>query len=332
MELPLSGSTKMSDYLDLYEQQVTTSLDQIVNSYPKGQVLMPLSGGLDSRLLLALSKKANLDDKLTLVNWGVANREDVFDDKVAAQRVADFYGKDLLDMSLPAHIDSYNQVLDSFVEASEGRIDHFNAFTDGFKMWDKFFQNGYRMIVRGDIPFPAGFCLDELQIRIMMGLELFSDYSNIDSFNVKKYSELQSEFLTKRLDGESLTRWRDRTFTGIRVPIVLAAFSHQISGFTENRTPMLNWTLFKLYMGLPDKEKGDKLHIRKLWKKYDRSGTSSKAAGSLRSMDSYFNNKQGQKYLLKQLKSLEESKYISSDLVTSIQRLLSEQKSLSSNQ
>ncbi|WP_201615696.1 hypothetical protein [Psychrobacter urativorans] len=326
MELPPSGSTKISDYLKLYQSQVTTSLDQIINSYPKGQVLMPLSGGLDSRLLLALSKKVGLEDKVTLVNWGAPKQKGVFDDKVAAQRVASFYGKDLLDMSLPTEIDSYDQVLDSFVEASEGRLDHFNAFTDGFKMWDKFFQSGYRMIVRGDIPFPAGYCLDEFQIRTMMGLELFSDYSNIKDFNVKKYSDLQNEYLTKRLNGESLIRWRDRTFTDVRVPIVLAAFSHQISAFAENRTPMLNWTLFKLYMGLPDKEKGDKLHIKRLWKKYDRSGISSNTTGSLRSMDSYFNSEQGSDYLLGKLALLGENKYFSSSLVESVQEHFSKQK------
>ncbi|TXD97815.1 hypothetical protein ES754_02265 [Psychrobacter frigidicola] len=326
MDIPPSGSTKMSDYLDLYQNQVTESLDQIINEYPEGQVLMPLSGGLDSRLLLALSNNADLDDKLSLVNWGVLNQKGIFDDKVAAQRVANFYKKNLLDMSLPTEISAYDQVLDHFSEASEGRIDHFNAFTDGFKMWDEFFQRGYRMIIRGDIPFPAGLCLDEFQVRTMMGLELFSDYSNMNDFNVKEYSEPQKEYLTKRLEGESLIRWRDRTLTDIRVPIVMAAYSHQISAFAENRTPMMSWSLFKLYMGLPDKEKGDKLHIKMLWQKYDRSGVPSHAVGSLRSMDSYFNNKEGKKYLLDKLALLIEGKYLSSSLVDSVHEILSKQE------
>lgn len=332
MELPLSGSTKMSDYLELYQRQVTTSLDQIINSYPKDQVLLPLSGGLDSRLLLALSKNAGLDDKLTLVNWGTPNQENIFDDKIAAQRVANFYGKEILDMSLPAKIDAYDQVLDRFVEANEGRIDHFNAFADGFKMWDEFFQRGYRMIIRGDIPFPGGIYLDEFQIRSLMGLELFSDYSNINDFDVKEYSELQNRYLIKRLEGESLIRWRDRSGVEFRAPIAHAAFSHQISAFTENRAPMINWTLFKLYMGLPDKEKGDKLHIKKLWKKHDRSGVSSKAADSLRSLNSYFESKQGRDYLLGKLALLEESKYLSSNLIKSVQEHFSKQEFSSSNQ
>ena len=326
MELPPSGSTKMSDYLDLYEKEVTASLDQVINSYPKEQVLLPLSGGLDSRLLLALSKNAGLDEKVSLVNWGVPNQQGVFDDKAAARCVAGFYGKNLLDMSLPTQVDSYNHVLDRFVEASEGRIDHFNAFADGFEMWTEFFQRGYRMIVRGDIPFTEGLDLDAVQARAHIGLNLFTDYSNTEDLHIKKYIELQGEYEITRLNGESLIRWRDRLYTSWRVPMVISAFSNQISGFTENRSPMLSWTLFKLYMGLPDKDKGNKIHIEKLWKKHDHSGVSTNAISSLRSLNSYFDSDNGRNYLLEKLKYLEESKFFSLGLVKSVHEIYSKQE------
>ena len=329
MDLPSSGSTKMDDYLDIYKDKVTQSLDQIINEYPKGQVLMPLSGGLDSRLLLSLSRNADIDDKLTLVNWGIPKYEDALNDKVAAQRLAKFYNKDLLDMSLPIKIDDYDQILNLFVEASEGRIDHFNAFTDGFKMWNDFFQRGYQAIVRGDIPFVTEIYLNRLQIKSKMGLSSFINSTNINNFNVKKYSKLQNEDLTKRLKGESLIRWRDRTYSSIRVPLLLAAYSHQTSGFVENRTPMMSWSLFKLYMGLPDKEKGDKLHIKKLWQKYDHSGVSSHVIDSLLPMESYFNNREGKKYLFDKLTLLIEGKYVSSNLVKSVYEVFSKQELLS---
>lgn len=330
MELPASGSTRMSDYLDLYQQQVTNSLDQVINSYPVGQVLLPISGGLDSRLLLALSKNADLDSKVTLVNWGVPNEGNKFDDKIAARLVADSYGKELLDMSLPAEIDSYDVVIDSFVEASEGRIDHFNAFSDSFKMWVDFFKCGYRAIIRGDIPYTEGLDLDTVQARIHIGLDLFSDYSNTNDFSVKKYMELQSEYEIRRAEDESLIRWRDRLYASWRVPMVISAFSHQVSGFTENRSPMMNWSLFKLYMGLSDKDKGNKLHIKKLWEKYDRSGVPSHAVGSLRSMNSYFDNAQGRSYLLVKLSALESNEFLSLDLVRSVRDAISKQEHKSS--
>lgn len=323
MNLPPSGSTKLSKYLKIYKKQVTRSLKQVINEYPRDQVLLPLSGGFDSRLFLALIKKANFDDKLSLVNWGVQNQKDIFDDKVAAQRVAKYYGKEISLMPLPAEIDNYDEVLNHFVEASEGRIDHFNAFTDGFRMWGKFFQRGYRMILRGDNPYPEGFEINAAQFRIFQGLELLTDYTNINDFiGIKEYIQLQNDFRIERLDGESIIRWRDRLYNSYRVPMVVSAFSQQTSGFVENRTPMFNWSLYKLYMGLSDKEKGDKKHIKKLWSKYDCSKVSSKAVGSLRSMDSYFDTEEGQQYLFDKLVSIKEKQYLSSDLINSVYAFL----------
>lgn len=325
MSLPCSGSTKLSEYLKIYEKQVTKSLKQIINEYANDQVLLPLSGGLDSRLLLAFSKKAGLTDKMTLANWGVDTPANIFDDKKAANQIASSYGKNLLDKYLPVSIDGYDKFFEHFAEASEGRIDHFNAFTDDFKMWDDFFQSGYRTVIRGDIPYPTGVCINQNQIRAKMGLELLSDYANVDKFSMQKYIKLQTENLTERLESESLMRWRDRTFKDIRVPLVHSAFSQQISAFTEIRSPMFSWSLYKLYMGLPDKKKGNKRHIQKLWKKYDRSGVSSKAVGSLNSMNSYFDSICGHEYLLHKLLEVKKIGYLHPDLIDSVQHVLSKQ-------
>ena len=323
MSLPCSGSTKLSEYLKIYEKQVTKSLKQIISEYANDQVLLPLSGGLDSRLLLALSKKAGLTDKMTLANWGVDTLANVFDDKKAANQIASSYGKNLLDKYLPVNIDGYDKFFEHFAEASEGRIDHFNAFTDDFEMWDDFFQSGYRTVIRGDIPYPTGICINQTQIRAKMGLELLSDYANVDKFSMQKYIKLQTENLTERLESESLIRWRDRTFKDIRVPLVHSAFSQQISAFTEIRSPMFSWSLYKLYMGLPDKKKGNKRHIQKLWKKYDRSGVSSKAVGSLNSMNSYFDSICGHEYLLHKLLEANKNGHLRPDLIDSVQHILS---------
>lgn len=323
MSLPPSGITKLSKYLKIYRKQVQQSLKQVVRDYPKGKVLLPLSGGLDSRLLLALSKEAGLLNRLTLVNWGVVSPKSKFDDKKAAHKVTKYYKKDLLNSYLPTQINNYDQVLNHFVEAGEGRIDHFNAFTDDFEMWDDFFQSGYRTVIRGDIPYPTGVCINQNQIRAKMGLELLSDYANVDKFSMQKYIKLQTENLTERLESESLMRWRDRTFKDIRVPLVHSAFSQQISAFMEIRSPMFSWSLYKLYMGLPDKKKGNKRHIHKLWKKYDKSGVSSKAISSLCSLSSYFDGVEGQEYLVRKLENVLENETVDRELVESVYNKIS---------
>lgn len=324
MDLPKSGTIKMSDYLDTYKEQVIKSLKQIINEYPKGQVLMPLSGGLDSRSILALSMQAGLGNETTLVNWGEPTPEGVFDDKTAAIRVADYYDKVLLDKYLPVEIDSYDYILDRYAEECEGRIDHLSSFTDGYQMWGDFFSQGYRMIVRGDIPVTEGLDINAVQARTRNGLSLFKDYANVDEFPVRRYIKLQSDYGSDRYQGESLIRWRDRLFAHWTMPMQVSAFSHQVSSFTENRAPMLTWSLFKLYMALPDKEKGNKMHMQKLWEQNDKTGISRYAVRSLRAIVELFDNEQCNQYLLDKLATYEQESIFSSELIMAVRDKLTE--------
>ena len=326
MQLPPSGTTKMSDYLDLYQRRVTDSIKHIVNQYPDGQVLMPLSGGLDSRSLLALSKHAGLEHKLTLVNWGAPQQKGVFDDKVAAHRVAKFYGKPLLDIHLPAEIDAYDQILDRYTQEGEGRLDQFNAFIDGFKAWEDLFLQGYRALVRGDVDVTEGLDLNDMRVRGHIGVVPFTDYSNISEYPLGKFIKLQSNYDISRLENESIIRRRDRLFTSWCIPTRVSPYSAQISAYIENKAPMLNWSLFKLYMGLSDKDKGNKLHIQKTWEKYDKSGVSRYAVGSLNSLDSIFDNPRGQQYLLDKLAASNKKDLFSTELIASIRGKLTAQQ------
>lgn len=317
-DLPLSGSSNEESFLQIYQEKVASTLNQIIEEHPKQQVLLPLSGGLDSRLLFSLSKDACLEDELTLVNWGVKNNNYIFDDKVASNQVAKFYEKEMLNVYLPNEISDPDETLQIFVENNEGRIDHFNAFADSFKMWSEFFTNGYRVIIRGDIPYTEGVDINVVQARAHIGLDLFTDYANTHEFKLNRYVNLQREYDISRLDGESLVRWRDRLYINWRIPMVVSSFSDQISAYTENRSPMMNWSLFKLYMGLPDREKGNKPHIEKLWNKLDKSGVSSHAVGSLRSMNSYFESELNKDYLLSKLEFLKSKSSLCSDMIDSI--------------
>ena len=325
LELPPSGSIKTKDFLEVFKQQVTSSLDEIINSAPEGQVLMPLSGGLDSRLLFTLSHQAGLDKKIDIVNWGVTSPPRVFDDKAAAHRIANFYNKNLLSVFLPSEIDAFDDLLDMFVSASEGRLEHLNAYTDHFKMWQEFFDNNYRFIVRGDIPFTEGLELNERRARTDIGLEILSDYANKHEFPFGKLLAIQRQYEVKRLDNESLIRWRDRLFVDFCIPVEISAYSDIVSGYVENRSPMMNWSLFKLYMGIPDKDKGDKLHIKSLCHKYDRSKVPTHASSSLRAVKSYFQNAKAKNYLLHKLNLHKKSEHFSPELIDSLIESISNQ-------
>lgn len=327
MDLPPSGSVKMKDYLEVYQSRTTESVKDIVNTYPQGQVLMPLSGGLDSRLLLALTKNAGLEHKVTLVNWGAPQPEGIFDDKAAAHRIAKFYGKDLLDIYLPADIDSYDRVLDQYVKASEGRLAEVNAFTDAFKAWEELFLQGYRAQVRGDIAVTEGLYLNDIRIKEHMGNITFRDYENISEFSVEHFAKLQSNYDVSPLKNESLIRRRDRLFLTLCMPVHISSYGDKVSAYIDTKAPMLSWSLFKLYMGLSDKDKGNKRHILKSWEKNDKSGISRYAVSSLKSLGQILDNPRANQYLLDQLAASNKKDLFSVELISNLQAKLTEKKS-----
>lgn len=326
MDLPPSGSVKMKDYLEVYQSRITESVKDIVNTYPQGQVLMPLSGGLDSRSLLALTKNAGLECKVTLVNWGAPQPKGIFDDKVAAHHVAKFYGKELLDIYLPAEVDSYDQILDRYAEASEGRLAEVNAYTDAFKAWEDFFLQGYRALVRGDVDVTEGLNLNDICIRVHMGVVPFKDYKNISEFPVDGLAKLQTSYDISPLKNESLIRHRDRLFAVLCIPTQVSPYGDQISAYIDTKAPMLNWSLFKQYMGLADKDKGNKRHILKTWEKHDKSGVSRYAVGSLNSLEQTFDNPRANQYLLDRLAASNKKDLFSVELISNLQAKLTEKK------
>jgi hypothetical protein len=301
MVAPRSGDGSVSEYLDLYETTVTQNIERILGDYGDREVLLPLSGGLDSRLILALARKASLDDRLQLVNWGVPSSDGVFDDMVAASQVAAHYGKSLIQGALPDFVGDLDSVLDRYVAASEGRVDHFNGYTDGFAMWDRFSQAGFRCILRGDIPFTEGLDTNEPMARAHLGLERLDDFSNVAGTPLTDFVSLQAPFDIAREEGESLIRWRDRLYTQWRVPMTISAFSDIVSRYVDNRSPMMSWQLYCGYMALPDSAKGNKKHIEALWRKYDRSGVPFDAIGALRPSSAAFAGHRGGEYVAKEL-------------------------------
>src|SRR5690554_3610211 len=124
------------------KQAKTTSVDKMV---------LPLSGGNDSRLLFYISNKLREYKDLTLANWGIKNSEDTFDDKKAANKIAKAYNKTLKDFYLPREIRNLDSFFDVFIKNGDCRIDHFNAYTDSFKIFEQLHDENYKYIIRGDI-------------------------------------------------------------------------------------------------------------------------------------------------------------------------------------
>lgn len=314
--LPKPNTTKKAEFINFFEKKLKKSLLDIIRKNNKEKKLLPISGGLDSRLLLGLSDDLKIINNLDLINWGV--KSNLFDDKKAATEISKFYDKELIDIYLPEKIEVFDPMLNNFVAQSEGRIDHFNAFTDCFNLWKYLNQCNYKIIIRGDIPYPTGLHLNDKQARQKIGLEKLSDFINFNHPELDVYKNLQTDCDLSRYTDESLIRWRDRLYASWRVPIILAGFTQLISAYSENRTPMMDWELFKKYMGLPDKNKGNKLHIRELWEKYDNINVSDSAVPSLMHMNNYFNTKEGIEYLRNNLENLAHTDLFGSNFIKEV--------------
>ena len=298
MDLPAPSTERFDRYLHFYEDYSAAAFSGIATQEePARKLLLPLSGGLDSRLLWSLAQLRGIDDRVDLVNWGVPSDARLFDDKAAAKRIAAFYGERLLDAGLPAAPQDHDQVLDRFVEAGDSRVDHFNAYTDAFAMWTRFYRAGYRTVVRGDIPFTEGIDLDENAARAHIGLNAFSDYANLDDFDLTGLPDLQRSIGIQREKDESLIRWRDRLYVSWRVPMVISAFADLVNGYVETRSPMMSWRLYSRYSGLPDGKKGNKNHIRTLAKAHDRSGVPFHATPALLPLAAAFDGAARRAYL-----------------------------------
>jgi len=73
-----------------------------------------------------------------------------------------------------------------------------------------------------------------------------------------------------------------------------------------------------MYFGLSDCDKGNKKHIEFLCKKNDRSSIPFDAVGSLYSMENYFENIGGKKYLIENLNKIKDSENLSQLLILSL--------------
>ncbi|WP_168382152.1 hypothetical protein [Acinetobacter indicus] len=322
--LPKPNTTKKAEFINFFEKKLKKSLLDIIRKNNEEKKLLPISGGLDSRLLLGLSDDLKIINNLDLINWGV--KSNLFDDKKAATEISKFYDKELIDIYLPEKIEVFDPMLNNFVAQSEGRIDHFNAFTDCFNLWKSLNQSNYKIIIRGDIPYPTGLHLNDKQARQKIGLEKLSDFMNFNHPELDIYKNLQTHCDLSRYTDESLIRWRDRLYASWRVPIILAGFTQLMSAYSENRTPMMDWELFKEYMGLPDKNKGNKLHIRELWGKYDKTNISDSAVPSLKHMTDYFNTKEGKEYLLQGLENLTNAELLGKNFIKEVSGKLAANK------
>jgi hypothetical protein len=229
--------------------------------------LVPLSGGYDSRgLLAALSRRHAALHTLT---WGVSSApRDPVGDAFVADLVAKRYGTehtfvttDLAD-DLPA-------VFRRFLLLAEGRIDHIGGYLDGCLIWKHIFERGFSGFVRGDEGFGWKPVRDIESARRSVELTAVTDFWNLSSLTPSLGSSREQELPAHLapLGGETPELYRDRLYHAFRIPTVLGALNEIKCAYVESCSPYLFRSMLHLARSLDDRLRTDKPVLKQVVRK-----------------------------------------------------------------
>ena len=218
--------------------------------------ILALSGGMDSRSLLFHLHNPDLK----AVTWGLkaAMNQPTSDASI---------GKRLSKMTnVPHHYaemdyknGSFPKLIERFIQASEGRIDHLAGYLDGLQLWGDLSQTG-RGVIRGYDAFgrkpPVK---NEHQVRRTCNLSITTSQAPIP----EKFRIVESDIPThlNRNNGETLEDWRDRLWLQHRTPITTAALEDIKLAYVEIVNPLLSEQVIRSVQSLPVTLRNDK----KIW-------------------------------------------------------------------
>jgi hypothetical protein len=258
---------KASD--DDHATRIKRALQQAVSgtTFDYSRWILPLSGGIDCRLLLCL---LNSTTGLRTVTWGVRTslRQRNNDARVARDlaqhlRLQNTYCE--IDLSA----EPVGDIVNRFLRVGEGRLDHVSGYMDGFQVWKMLHDSGVQGILRGDEAFgrdgiPAGPpALRSAAMRNSV-MPVWSDYADLPPlahFGIP--AQEIPEGLLKR-DDESLETWRDRLQHQFRFPVVLAALNDLKLPYVEVASPLIANSIVAEVRKLPDHLRTNKMLLRRI--------------------------------------------------------------------
>jgi hypothetical protein len=240
-----------------HRQHLKSAVESVFSSkwsYAPASMVVPLSGGYDSRTILSLMKRGRGPaTDISTITWGAESRRKLpGSDAVVAAEVANFLGVPNQYIPLDDTQESIGTILNRFVACSEGRTDHISGYVDGMALWRSLRKRGVDVIVRGDEGFGWMRTSTERALRYSLGMGLSTDYANVESL-LDKLNLPQSSLpnsLTRRSQ-EPMDAWRDRLYHSFRIPTILAALSDVKLSYVEIINPLLASTVLRSIRTIP---------------------------------------------------------------------------------
>jgi hypothetical protein len=212
--------------------------------------ILPLSGGYDSRLLLAALHDAG--HRPRTVTWGMArSRDQRGNDAYVARNLARHCGLANDYLLTESSTASPEDVVDTFLAAHGGTTDALYPYLDGLRMWARFAAEGVEGIIRGDEGFgtrprPEG------HHPPAQGLVLLKEFLDPETAGrISDGGQVIPEELGRRAE-ESLQTYGDRLIHGHFIPVTLAGLTDVKAPFLEIANPMLAASVLAFVRQMPD--------------------------------------------------------------------------------
>jgi hypothetical protein len=227
--------------------------------------VFPLSGGGDCRAILLRTRHR---EGLKCITWGLREALTISGtDAFVARRVAEYLGLSHEYLETDLTEEPANRILERYLVAGEGRLDHIAGYLDGFSLWRSLSLRGVTAIVRGDQAFGRKPTSTADEARMWTSLVRWADYRNVPSFADLGLEHLGQQHLPSALEqrsGESAPDWRDRLAHAYRIPSVLAALNDLKSPYVEIANPLLVRRVVELTRTHPEHLRTDKRILRDL--------------------------------------------------------------------
>jgi hypothetical protein len=214
--------------------------------------LLPLSGGLDSRMILAFMVKAGRPPRC--LTWTTrASLRNPLSDACIARLVARRFHVEHDYAFLDDGPRDGGAALQRFVEVSEGGTDEFAGYVDGCDLWSGLFASGLSGVIRGDDPIGARRRAASLDGARRQGIGVMvTDYP--EAHLVRRLGLVDQDW-PKRLQRqpwEGFEPYRDRMSHEGYIPNALAPLTGVKCRFLEVVNPLLSRRIIAVVRSFPD--------------------------------------------------------------------------------